>query len=349
MTNTIAYKSDAGKGRVRNRILSITRTSIPYIKELRRLRLVKSISACVLMQQLDYWFGKYPGGFYKFLEPCNHAAYKPGKSWTEELEITVDEFRGAFDQIGVRYKSKKEFDEAADKFAGKYYRSYYDKISRLTYYFRNHEVVDADLDALAQMDANQMGNSQMGKAHPHIREVPTPRDGQPQSRELGSSNPDYKETTEDTTKENIQERETVANATTHSNGKKSFVSGSTAIVSEDDGDAIEAEPVFDSKPTAASNVVPATGRAVVMPENFRVTGEMRAWAEANVQPGVDIDRATEKFRVYNYGKYDKNWLAKWQLWMMNERTNDYGKQSTSARHADIYANRDYDKLLDGYV
>src|SRR5438045_500336 len=109
---------------MRNKILSITRSSIPYVKELRRLPYVKSLAACVLMQQLDYWFEKYPQGFYKFLESCpDQYAYKQGDSWTEELGISADEFRTAFDQIGVRYKSKKEFDAAADKFQGKYYCS----------------------------------------------------------------------------------------------------------------------------------------------------------------------------------------------------------------------------------
>jgi len=332
MKKTITQTTDAGKSQIRNRILSITRNTIPYVKELRRLELVKSISACILMQQLDYWFDKYREGFYKFLEPCKHAAYKPGKSWTEELEITVDEFRGAFDQIGVRYSSKKEYDAAADKFAGKYYCSYYDKLSRMTHYFRNHEKVDADLDSLAQMDNSQIGSSRVGKDHPHIREVPTSTDGQSPSRESGSSNPDYKDITKDTNKDNTQE----SVGTTHSQVTNSSVPGSTvkdvsneddgkagvdstAIDGEDNGEAIKGEPVFDSKLITASNFVPVTGRAATLPEDFRLTAEMRAWAEANVQLGVDIDRATEKFKVYNHGKLDKDWSARWKLWMLNEK------------------------------
>ena len=69
---------------MRNKILTLFRNNVPYIKELRQLS--GSVTASILMQQLDYWFEKKPGGFYKFLEPCeNNELYKTGDSWTEEL------------------------------------------------------------------------------------------------------------------------------------------------------------------------------------------------------------------------------------------------------------------------
>lgn len=85
------------------------------------------------MQQLDYWFENHPEGFYKFLLPSDHPAYKNGDSWTEELGMSKDEFRTAFDKIGHRYKSKSEFDKAEDKFQGKFYCSYVDRRSNLTF------------------------------------------------------------------------------------------------------------------------------------------------------------------------------------------------------------------------
>lgn len=101
------------------------------------------------MQQLDYWFEKKPNGFYKFLEPPekNHDMYRPGDSWCEELGISKGEFRTAFDRIGGRYRSKSEYDEAikTDRFKGKYYCSYLDRRTNLTWYFRNHELLDAKL------------------------------------------------------------------------------------------------------------------------------------------------------------------------------------------------------------
>jgi len=131
---------------MKNKILLITRTTIPYVKELRPL--AGSVTACLIMQQLDYWFAKYPDGFYKFMEPCDHPDCEEGKSWTEEIGCSAEEFLAAFDNIGVRYKSKSAFKEAADKFQERFNCSYYDRQERRTWYFRNHQLLDAALDEL---------------------------------------------------------------------------------------------------------------------------------------------------------------------------------------------------------
>lgn len=131
---------------MRNRILYLTRNTIPYVKELQPL--AYSVAGCILMQQLDYWFERYPDGFYKFMEPSEHLRYKAGESWCEELGMSADEFRTAFDKIGTRYKSKSQFEQAEDKFQGKFYCSYLDRRTNLTYYFRNHPHLDKALDAL---------------------------------------------------------------------------------------------------------------------------------------------------------------------------------------------------------
>lgn len=134
---------------MKNRILHLTRNTIPYVKELHAI--AGGVLGCLVMQQLDYWFENHPEGFYKFLLPSEHPAYKDGDSWTEELGMSVDEFRTAFDKIGHRYKSKSEFEKAEDKFQGKFYCSYVDRRSNLTYYFRNDEAVDSALDELLRV------------------------------------------------------------------------------------------------------------------------------------------------------------------------------------------------------
>ncbi|MGP8437818.1 hypothetical protein ACT2FY_39005 [Paraburkholderia fungorum] len=132
---------------MRNRILSITRNTIPYVKEV--MPLAQSVTGCILMQQLDYWFERYPNGFYKFQDAApDHAAYKTGESWVEELGFSPAEFRTAFDKVGVRHKSKKDFVASADPFEGKFYCCYYDRLARLTYYHRNHVLLDKCLDDL---------------------------------------------------------------------------------------------------------------------------------------------------------------------------------------------------------
>lgn len=145
---------------VRNKVLSLTRNVIPYVKELRVY--TDSVVGCILMQQLDYWFARYPDGFYKFLEPSDHAKYVSGQSWQEELGISLTEFRTAFDRIGMRWKSKTEFESASDKFQGKFYASYQDKRSNLTYYLRNHELVDAALVELTMGAGSISGPSSPG-------------------------------------------------------------------------------------------------------------------------------------------------------------------------------------------
>lgn len=135
---------------MRNKILTLFRNNVPYIKELRQLS--GSVTASILMQQLDYWFEKKPGGFYKFLEPCeNNEYYKKGDSWTEELGFSKSEFKTAFEKIGISYKSKNEFKKAMEKgdpFQGKFYCCYVDKMKYITVYYRNHDLLDSELEKL---------------------------------------------------------------------------------------------------------------------------------------------------------------------------------------------------------
>lgn len=111
--------------------------------------LTGGINATLLMLQLEYWFQRTEGkSFYKFLEPCEHMQCRPADSWCEEMGFTKAEFRNAFSKIGKVYKSKKAYLESQDKFEGHLYLSYYDRIKRLTYYIRNHALVEQHLQAL---------------------------------------------------------------------------------------------------------------------------------------------------------------------------------------------------------
>lgn len=126
--------------------------TIPYYPELGKK--LGGITPAILMRQLEYWFDKNKyKNFYKFLEPCDNGSYKDGDSWIEEIGISKAEFRNAFSKIGVVYKSKKEFKEAEDKFQGKPYCSYIDRMERRTYYVRNHEKVKEILNAVTNEDA----------------------------------------------------------------------------------------------------------------------------------------------------------------------------------------------------
>lgn len=114
---------------------------LKYCPELNQL--TGSITASLLLCQLEYWFDKTQGeAFYKFLEPCGHGSYKKGDAWVEELGFSKAEFRLAFSRIGKVYKSKKAYSESKDPFDGKLYLSYYDRFKKLTYYMRNTSLVN---------------------------------------------------------------------------------------------------------------------------------------------------------------------------------------------------------------
>jgi hypothetical protein len=172
---------------MKNRSVAIGQGSLLYTKAYRQI--AGSVTATILFQQMEYWFNKQPDGIYKFMGPAPHnKRYKKGDSWTEELEFSVDEFRNAFDSIGVRYASYGEFEAAEDKFKklvkGEWvempYCSYIDKVEGLTFYYRNHSFVDAKLDEINQRPDGQRQSGQMGKGN-----VP---DGQRQSGQMGKGN-----------------------------------------------------------------------------------------------------------------------------------------------------------------
>ena len=101
-----------------------------------------SVTSSLLMCQLEYWFDKTDHKpFYKFLSPCQDEHYHEGDSWTEELGFTKSEFRTAFSKIGKVYTTKTAYKKSPDKFEGKLYLSYYDRIRKLTYYMRNDALI----------------------------------------------------------------------------------------------------------------------------------------------------------------------------------------------------------------
>lgn len=133
---------------------------IPYLPLLRSY-CGNSILASLLLQQLEYWFQGHPQGFYKFLRPCDHPRYTRGDAWVEELAITAHEFRSAFDKIGCRYKSKKQWQsmrhQQHDPFQNRFYCSYLDVRSGLTYYQRHAIRVDELFAAVLQKNRTNKG------------------------------------------------------------------------------------------------------------------------------------------------------------------------------------------------
>lgn len=154
---------------------------IPYYPELGKI--TGGISSAILMTQLEYWFNKMNNKpFYKFLEACDHASYKEGESWVEELGMSKDEFRLAFSKIGTTYKSKKEFDKSEDKFQGKFYCSYIDRIERRTYYFRNSLLIESALKIIFENEDTKKTNDKTSDFYKSGKSIS--RSGESQSLEV---------------------------------------------------------------------------------------------------------------------------------------------------------------------
>ena len=100
-----------------------------------------SQNAVILFDRLEYWFSKKKNEFYKFIEPCQHGAYKTGDSWSEELGFSKKVFKTAFDKIGIRYISKTAFDKEDDPFKGKLFAYYQDRQTKKTIFVRNNALL----------------------------------------------------------------------------------------------------------------------------------------------------------------------------------------------------------------
>lgn len=62
-----------------------------------------STNAGLFLIQNIYWWDNSGGKpFYKFNEPCDHALYRPGDSWCEELLFTGDELRSAKERVSTK-------------------------------------------------------------------------------------------------------------------------------------------------------------------------------------------------------------------------------------------------------
>lgn len=120
---------------------------IPYSRQLREF--TGSISATILMQRLEFHFKNHPDGFSKFLTKNSKTfTNRSTSSWEEELGFTKEEFVSTFNYIGVRHITKDRYQKAMHPFFNsknqeKYYCNYYDRHSGLTWYYRNHLLVDS--------------------------------------------------------------------------------------------------------------------------------------------------------------------------------------------------------------
>lgn len=125
-------------------LLTIAQNLIALNWELKKQNKDKNENIQPLIEKLEYWFEKYPKGFPKHSEPRKDQDNLDGLSWTQELSISKHLFKKAFREIGVCYLSPDEFEQAADKFQGKFYCSVLHlSNNHRTFYYRNHKLIAA--------------------------------------------------------------------------------------------------------------------------------------------------------------------------------------------------------------
>lgn len=121
-----------------------------------------SQNAVLLFDRLEYWFSKKKSEFYKFIEPCDHPLCREGDTWKEELGFSKKVFRTAFDKIGIRYKSKTEFEKESDPFKGKLFAYYQDRQTKKTIFVRNNSLLKllyARLNSIGSKTTNTLGKA----------------------------------------------------------------------------------------------------------------------------------------------------------------------------------------------
>ena len=113
-----------------------------FIKHDQRIRrIIGCDRATLIFDRLEFYSSRQPDGFYKFLEPNSHKLYKKDDSWTELLNCHRTSFWRAFKIIGKKHASRWEFEKAEDKFEGKLYASYYDRLTNRMFFVRNNDGV----------------------------------------------------------------------------------------------------------------------------------------------------------------------------------------------------------------
>ena len=113
-----------------------------FIKHDQRIRrIIGCDRATLIFDRLEFYSSRQPDGFYKFIEPNSHKLYKKDDSWTELLDCHRTSFWRAFKFIGKKHTSRWTFEESEDKFEGKLYASYYDRLTNRMFFVRNHDAV----------------------------------------------------------------------------------------------------------------------------------------------------------------------------------------------------------------
>ncbi len=319
-----------------------------YVPELMEIVESGDEKMCLMMAQLEYWFDLKPDGFYKFMTPAktDNPAYREGDSWTEEMGMSDTKIANALKPICTHYPSLTAYRQVeGDKFAGKFYCSYYHKPSHQTHYVRNHAFVNQALESLSlekksgifrEKHSSTVGNDEYSFSGDTETEYP----------EVIEGDVIYTENTQENNSYTTQEREDDSHLSDIRKEKEDVIKEreetSESSFSESDSydNPIEGEVYLDDPDRWQS----AKKVEVPFPADFLLTEDMIGWAEER-NPEVDVHKATEKFEIYHADSSSKDWLKKWRMWILSEKSSNGTNQRTEESQMDIYK-RIYNSLGD---
>lgn len=103
-----------------------------------------------LIEYLEQEFEEFPDGFYKFVNECSEAYAEKERSLDLIFGFSGEVIMEVFEGIGVVYPDKQSYLQAGlNRFGDKYYCCYYDSKSNSTWFFRNTEVIEIEIEYLA--------------------------------------------------------------------------------------------------------------------------------------------------------------------------------------------------------
>ncbi|HEX8288746.1 MAG TPA: hypothetical protein VF556_12150 [Pyrinomonadaceae bacterium] len=277
-----------------------------YVPELMQLADSADEKMCLMMAQLEYWFGKeskgkkYVDGFFKFMTPSpDHPVYREGDSWEEEMGMSAEKIKNGLKPICTHYKSFTEYkNQEGDKFKGKFYCSYNHKPSHQTYYLRNHEKVNRALESLSLGNKSSIfqekNSSGIGKVNNY------------ESRNNDTVIPEFEDAEVVYTKTNTKNTSYIT--------QRELESGSHYEIYTEEKDGIyQSHNVVENY---NSNSRPR--QKTPFPEDFTLTDEMLAWAQAN-RPTIDVITSTKKFIIYKRNEISDDWEGAWMKWIIGEK------------------------------
>ncbi len=151
-------------------ILAEDKDLITYRKSLREV--AGSVTATILLQQIIFR-SKGKEKFYKFKASCNHAMYKEGDSWIDELGFSIKEFDNAIKRIGTKITQKISRSNILNKTDATGIVLYWTDSDRVTWYQLNRDLLGKLLKRIYQV-SDQRAFSKVTKGHlPLVTETTT--------------------------------------------------------------------------------------------------------------------------------------------------------------------------------